>query len=342
MAVVVRTDAAPAHSPDGHQAARPSPGDVIRGRILKISPDGQTTLQIGPHRVATDRPLGGRAGDLLLFEVLPSVSKPGDGAKSSEPLVVRLLESTRPATQASGRTIPQKASLEHLPSASRVAARAASTPIAVENQGHAHAPPPLVVSALQLVDAFRVLGRNWFQRSRRRLAPADPRESDNARSKPRPRTDGRVALNDRATARDAKTVQRATDLCGDYAAGFKLALGRDHSGKAWIKLQDHKTGKSGRESGGTLTAWLALDLKHTGKIEVDMQMSAHLIRVVFRTDNESMGEAIRSEAGRIRTALRHLVPEVNCCVRVDNQRLMDEDALSRGSASSNTGIDCTI
>ncbi len=339
---MVRTVSSQAHFSDGVQAARLVPGDVVRGRILHVSADGQTTLQIGPHKVASNRPLGGRAGDILLFEVLPSGSKRVDGATSSEPLVVRFLESARPVPQASGRTIPEKASAGHLASSGRTAARAALAPIPVENQASVPGPVPLVVSALQMVETLRVLGRKWIQRSRHRLAPADRRESDLARREPQLRADSRATVNDRATITNEKTLPRASDCCDEYAAGFKLAADRDQGGKALIKLQAPRTGKSRREGDGTFAAWLGLDLENTGSIEVDVQMSTHCIRVRFRTDNEDTGDAIRSETGRIRTALKHLAPEVYCKVQVDKERRMDDAALECRIVTSRTGIDCKI
>jgi hypothetical protein len=338
MTAVVQMASSQANAPESPSAVRPVPGDVVCGRILRTSPGGHTILQIGPHRVVSDRPISGRPGDILQFEVLPPLSKGGDGPKSSAPLLLRLLENAQAVAHVRGRATAGQAPRLHLPSTGRHVAVASSVSLPVENQGIAHGPAFLVASTLQLVETLRVLGRKWIQRTRQRLGPA-ARHVAPTRMGLRTRTDPHGAVNDRPAPGVEKNTQQTSDLCWDYAAGFKLMADRDDGGQALIHLQPPKTGQ---QSAGTLTAWLVLDLEKIGTIEIDVQISAHFIRVQFRVDNEEIEGAIRSKIGCVRSALKNLTPEVYCGVQINKQPNGSGGVSTPMTASASTGIDCTI
>jgi hypothetical protein len=85
-----------------------------------------------------------------------------------------------------------------------------------------------------------------------------------------------------------------------------------------------------------------LDFENIGTIEIDVQISAHFIRVQFRVGNEEVEGAIRSEIGLVRSALKDLTPEVYCGVQIVKQPNGSGGVPTPMTASASTGIDCTI
>ncbi len=342
MAVAARPDSPRAHSLNSPQFDRLAPGDVIRGRVLRVSPDGQTLLQIGPHHVRSDQPLGGRPGDTLWFEVLPSLAKSGDFQKTRAPLLLRLLANESGAPQTAERAPQGITAHLKLPPSGRVAAQASATPAPAEGQERVPGPVLLVTNALQLGETMRALSRKWIHPARRRLAKATRRDTAAARIKPPPRFDARAASSDRSPAGAEKTISRPVDLSWNDAAGLTIDAGHDEGGQVRINVQAPDDAASKTESGRTLTASVILDLENTGRIEVDVQMNAHLIRVLFKVDTDALGDAIQSEIGRVRTALNHLVPEVYCRVQIDKQPIKGSDRLDPVALKAKTGIDYMI
>ncbi len=325
----------------GVHPSRLTPGEVVRGCLIGRSPNGQTLLQIGPYQVASERPMSGRPGDILLFEVLPSRLANADGDKSKAPLLVRLLETTRAATHATGNKAGVgQAVCSQLPFTGLSATRASSTPIAVENQGSAQGSVFRLMGTMQLVETMRALGRKWIDHARRRLAPGHQREDAAGLIASRSKVDAGAIRSDRTSTGAEKGMGRTTDGLWDCATDFNIGSGRD-AGKARISLQAPQGGASRIESGRTLTANLVLEFVHTGSIEVDVQMNADVIRVLFKVDTEDLGHAIRSDIGRMRTALRHLAPEVYCRVTV-GEPCNAGDECAHGDVTGKQGIDCTI
>ena len=341
MTVVDPTASFLAGALNGVHPSRLTPGEVVRGCLIGRSPNGQTLLQIGPYQVASERPISGRPGDILLFEVLPSRLAIAGGDKPNAPLLVRILETTRAATHASGnKAAVGKAVPSQLPFTGRSATRASSTPIPVENQGNPQGPVFLLTGTVQLVETMRALGRNWINRARRRLAPGQQREDDAGPIASRSKVDTGAVRGERANTGAEKGMGRTTDWLWDCVADFKIGSDRD-AGKARINLQIPKDGASKSECGRTLTANLVLEFVHTGSIEVDVQMNADFIRVLFKVDTEDLDHAIRSDIGRMRTALRHLAPEVYCRVTVGEQCDVGDDR-AHWAVTGKQGIDCTI
>ncbi len=342
LAVAARPDSPRAHSLNSPQFDRLAPGDIIRGRVLRVSPDGQTLLQIGPHQVRSDQPLGGRPGDTLWFEVLPSLAKNGDFQKTRAPLLLRLLANESGAPQTAERAPQGITAHLKLPPSGRVAAQASATPAPAEGQERVPGPVLLVTNALQLVETMRALSRKWIHPARRRLAKATRRDTAAARIKPQPGFDAWAASSERAPAGVEKTISRAVDSSWDDVAALKIDAGHHEGGKVRINVQAPDDGASKSEKGRTLTASVILDLEKTGRIEVDVQMNAHLIRVLFKVDTDALGEAIQSEIGRVRTALNHLVAEVYCRVQIDKQPNKGSDRLDPVALTAKTGIDYMI
>ena len=340
MTRVARTESPRADSPNGVNPTRLAPGDVVRGRILHVSNDGQTIIQLGPCKVTCDQAFAGRPGDKLLFEILPSPMSAVDGQKRGAPLMIRLLENTRVATHASGRGASELAAPLKLHPPGRAAPHTPSTPLTSENQENVQGPATLVTSVKQLMETMRALSRRWFHPARRRLATGAMKEEVAARLIPQARIEARAASKDRRSASANRNVNRTADSTWDYASGFKVDADREDNGRAQIKVRTAKTGRPDTEC-GTLTATVALDLENTGRIEVDMQFNAKLLRVVFRVASEALGETIRGDIGRMHTALNHLAPEVYCQVRVDKHHDLG-DRLNHAAAAGKQGIDCMI
>lgn len=331
----IRLEILPLNTPRrvGSQSAlnltRLSPGDLIQARILSISAEGKTTLQMGPFRVQSDQSIAGKVGETLTFEV----------QHSTQP--IKNVDQTRPslsARQTAGAiTIrPLSARIPStltIPMMTRAAANSTTTDL-LQSAASNLTPDPSTPTLFEMVHARMLepvtsIGGKWIRILRRRFASRLSRDTSSKKMSTFSESNRRRPVSAGESNHTLGTERGKADPLSDYSAGFWMDPSSDWNSFARINLRLQNENPSEADDGKSLTAFLMLELENTGVIEVELKMVADQIRVDFRVASEQMYAKLEAEMSGIYTSLKALAEGVYCRVRLDRDLVAPDPADNR-------------
>ena len=315
------------------------PGDVIQARIISVSPEGRTRLQIGSSHVTANQSLGGKPGDILYFEVQPRLPTGELEGQGKSPLLIRMLAGSRRVDKRPSGGSSGKSGQLPTESSGRVAVAANSPPTVGGAQSNAQNPVLLALTATRLLGPIASHKAGTLDKCRRQIATSalrtkllDHHPASQTSCGKRPEA---------STANRTQKDLREGTASSDYASAFLIEAAGEEYRSAYIRLHTQKAICSSDGRGDVMTASLMLDLDKTGPLEVAIQMAEDQIWVKFKVATEKVRKDIQARLGEMHTALKDLADKVYCRVQVDPEGGAMNSAAKRASQEKKE-IDCTI
>ncbi len=311
---------------------RLAPGDVIHARILSVSPEGRTRLQIGSAQVTANQHLGGKPGDILLFEVQPRPSAGGFDGQAKSPLLIRMLEGGRQATYLPGGISSTQTGQTQTGSSGRPAVATPSPPMPGGTQSNSQNPVLMALTATRLLGPLSSPNPRAIDKNRRQRATSALRSTtlDQPSSPPQTSCEKRTDAGTNAANRLKADLGEGA-APSDYASGFLIEAAGEEYRSAYIRLQSRKAIRALYGPGDVLTAALMLDLEKTGPLEVEVQMVEDQIWVKFKVATDTVRKDVQAGLREMHTSLKDLAEKVYCRVQVDHAEEARDSAVKTAS-----------
>ncbi len=308
--------------PTGAQNAfgltRLAPGDVIQARILSVSPEGRTHLQIGASQFSTNQPLGGKPGDILFFEVQPRLPAGEIPGQVKSPILIRLLAGSRQANKLPGEMSSATPGQAPTGSSARPAVAAPLQSMTGGSQSNSQNPVMLALTAMQRQGRSSSPNARFSDKDRRRSATSVRRSNALDPSSAVTQTSSHKRADAGAGAANKPNADfREAAAPPDYASGFLIEAAGEEYRSAHIRMHSRKAIRTAGGQGDFLSAALMLDLEKTGPLEVEVQMLEDQIWVKFSVATETVRKEVQARLGEMHAALKDLAEKVYCRVQVD-------------------------
>ena len=321
--------------------ARLSPGDLIEARVLRLTANGQTLLQVGQSKIIAEQHLGAKPGDVLRLEVQKAPHPTNLTGRARLWFTVQRFVTAPPtqalsAPQASGEQfLALKGRGPHFVSTDVFRPRADAPRIDGVPSALTESSAARLLAPAALINGKRI--QSLRKRVLRRAAnPAVTLKTHAFReARPQPTHVTKAAPHQLAT----ESRELMTPF--EYIVDFGFDPSREGNAALRIKLKPGQGSRRRPDAERALRASLLLDLENTGVIEVNLTMDEDHIWVEFITSTAPMRQKLEAELGDVYAALTALVKKVNFQVRSD-RRLLAQDLFAEGHQYVPGEIDLNI
>ena len=297
-------------------------GELLRARIVDILASGKTVFQFDGFRAVAENPLGGRVGQVWLFEVVPDVN--GQNGCSQR------RHTSNNATQPTGGSRDCNAALEssknlrliplfvkHAVSESCKTAPAALLRTASPGNAISFTPLPLSNSLAQPVQILTT----WLQQVRDAMSWPVSIGAKSDRKRWPLQTEARQPTPSRSMDHLDQTGSKKIEHLGEtwnaiLSCGFQLDRGR-----VKLNLYGRSYRNNENASSGFLRAVFLLNLAERGAVRVDITMGNEHIEASILVEDEDTRRRFAEDLSVLTNTLSSFAKRCYCRVDVDPARI---------------------